>query len=89
MEIKKSVNLARLNALNDEQLIEKLNKSPSKVLQKKERLTTKIKSLELEIQEYIRYRAEEASAIKKIIEERTKTKGALPKGNLPSQQKVA
>ncbi|MER2513505.1 MAG: hypothetical protein ABTQ25_13995 [Nitrosomonas ureae] len=90
MENQKNVNLIKLQGLSDSQLIERIQKSPQKVEEKKNRLTAKIKELELQIAAYSKYRAEDASACKKILEERQKAKASLPKGgNVQSQAKVA
>ncbi len=90
MENQKNVNLIKLQGLSDSQLIERIQKSPQKAEEKKNRLTAKIKELELQIAAYSKYRSEDVVACKKILEERQKAKAALPKGgNVQSQAKVA
>ncbi|MBX3040929.1 MAG: hypothetical protein KF789_09515 [Bdellovibrionaceae bacterium] len=80
MENKKTVNQIKLQGLTDSQLIERIQKAPQKIEDKKSRLTAKIKELEQQIADYTKYRNDDLAACKKILEERQKSKAALPGG---------
>lgn len=85
----RSVDLARLQQLSDIQLQERITKSPHKVQKKKDQIETKIKQLQQQLSEYVKYRQEDASAAKKIIEDRKGKKDALPAGGTAGVKKAA
>lgn len=88
MENQKSVNLVKLQGLSDSQLTERIQKSPQKAEEKKNRLTAKIKELEQQIASYAKYRSDDVAACKKILEDRQKAKSALPGGGIPKGNPV-
>jgi hypothetical protein len=81
----KSVNMAKLTAMTDAALQERIQRSGQKVEAKTARITQAIKKLEQQLAAYVQYRSADVAAAKKILEERGKAKTALPKGNAPGK----
>lgn len=88
MESPKTVNQVKLNGLTDSQLIERIQKAPLKIEAKKIQILAKIKELEQQLSAYTKYRTDDLSAAKQILEQRQKTKTALPGGVAPKGNPV-
>lgn len=85
----RSVDLGRLQQMSDTQLQERITKSPQKVQKKKDQIEGKIKELQQQLTEYVKYRAEDVAACKKTLEERKSKKESLPAGGSNSVKKAA
>lgn len=85
----RSVNLERLQQLSESQLQDRIVKAPIKSQKKKEQIEAKLKALQLELSEYQKYRQDDMTACKRLLEERKTKKEALPSGGTGVAKRVA